>query len=116
MNCVLTPGQRGDAPQAETLLADFAPGQVEFVVADAAYDSDAIRRRIKRLQAKACIRPNPTRKIKKRYDRRRYKGRNVIERVFRRLKECRRIATRYEKKARNFIGFLWLAEFITFVR
>lgn len=60
VNCVPTPGQRGDAPQAETLLADFTPGQVEFVVADAAYDSDAIRRRIKRLQAKACIGPNKT--------------------------------------------------------
>ncbi len=103
---IVTPGQRGDAPQAEGLLEGFKP---KHVIADAAYDSDAIRLCICAAKAKACIRPNPTRKRKKRYARRRYKHRNVIERFFGRIKQCRRVATRYEKKASNFAAFIWLA-------
>lgn len=57
-------------------LEGFKP---KHVIADAVYDSDAIRNRFRQGKAKACIRPNPTRKRKKRYDRRRYKHRNVIE-------------------------------------
>jgi hypothetical protein len=49
------------------------------VVADAAYDSDAIRLRVQEVKSRACIRPNPTRKSVKRYDRRRYRNRDVIE-------------------------------------
>ncbi len=59
------------------------------------------------------IKPNPTRKITKRYDRNVYKHRNRIERFFGRLKRCRRVATRYEKKVANFAGFIWLAALIT---
>lgn len=103
---ILTAGQRGDAPQAAALLEGLRP---RHVIADAAYDSDALRATIHRNKARACIRPNPTRKRKKRYDRRRYKHRNVIERFFRRIKQCRRVATRYEKKALNFTAFIWLA-------
>ena len=83
---------------------------VQHVIADAAYDSDAIRQRVRRLRARACIRPNPTRKRKKRYHLGRYKNRNVIERFFGRIKRSRRVATRYEKKPENFTSFVWLAE------
>jgi transposase len=79
------------------------------VVADAAYDSDAIRQTIRQAKGRACIRPNPTRKRKKRYDRKRYRHRNVIERFFGSIKRFRRVATRYEKKAENFLGFAWIA-------
>lgn len=110
---VLTAGQRGDAPQGERLLNEFERGEVGTIVADAAYDSDAIRKRGKQLKAKVCIKPNPTRKVKKRYDKEVYKNRNRIERFFGRIKRCRRVATRYEKKAKNFAGFIWLAALIT---
>jgi putative transposase len=113
INFVLTAGQRGDAPQGERLLEQFDPGNVGTIVADAAYDSDSIRSRGKHLKAKVCIKPNPTRKVSKRYDRNVYKHRNRIERFFGRLKRCRRVATRYEKKATNFAGFIWLAALIT---
>jgi transposase len=103
---IVTAGQRGDAPQAEVLLEGI---HARHVIADAAYDSDAIRQKIKQQGGRACIKPNPTRKRKKRYDRKRYKNRNVIERFFRRIKQCRRIATRYEKKASNFAAFVWFA-------
>ena len=81
------------------------------VLADAAYDSAAIRKRARQLKAKTCIRPNPTRTVKRRYDKARYRNRNVIERFFGRIKRFRRVATRYEKKAVNFAGFVWLAAF-----
>ena len=51
---------------------------------------------------KAVIPPNPTRKHPHRYDKNAYKGRNVIERMFCRLKDFRRIATRYDKRADNY--------------
>ena len=110
---MLTPGHKGDCPQAEGLLSDLPRGTVGHVIADAAYDSDALRQTVRRLRARCCIRPNPTRKRKKRYDRQRYKHRNVIERFFCRIRRCRRVATRYEKKAANFAGFVYLAAFVT---
>ena len=109
LRILITPGQSGDAPQAENLLKGLSP---EHVVADTAYDSDALRNQIRHSRGKACIRPNPTRKKKKRYDKQRYKHRNVIERFFGALKRFRRVATRYEKKAENFLGFVWLANFV----
>jgi len=110
---ILTGGQAGDGPQAAALLADLAAGQVRWVIADRGYDSDANRRRIRRLRARCCVRPLGCRRVRKRFDRRRYRHRNVIERLFRRLKQCRRVATRYEKKAKNYEGFVWLAAFVT---
>ena len=113
LRLVLTPGQRGDCPQAEKLLSGLKRGTAGHVIADAAYDSDELRQNVRQLGARCCIKPNPRRKHKKRYDRRRYKHRNVIERFFCRIRRCRRVATRYEKKADNFAGFVYLAAFIT---
>ena len=106
----LTAGQCGDAPQAESLLEGLSP---QHVLAAAAYDSDAIRKRIRRAGARACIKPNPTRKVRKRYDKQRYRHRNVIERFFGRIKQDRRVATRYDKKPENDLGFVWLASPLT---
>ena len=108
----LTPGPRNDSTQAETLLAEFEPDQVGHVVADASYDSDAIRARVKRLRAKACIKTIRSRRVRKRYDKARYRHRNVVERFFNNLKRFRRAATRYDKKPTNFAGFIWLAALI----
>lgn len=110
---ILSPGQAGDAPQAAALLAGFSP---RHLVADAAYDSDAIREAIGRSGGRACIRPNPTRNVPPDYDRQRYRRRNVIERFFGRIKSFRRVATRYEKKAENYLGFVWLAAVLTTLR
>ena len=64
LRLTVTPGQRNDSTQAEALLEDFKPNEVGHVLADAAYDSDAIRKRAKQLKAKACIKPIKARKIK----------------------------------------------------
>lgn len=93
------------------MLEDFKRGDVGTFIADAAYDSDAIRKRARQLRAKVCIKPDA--RIKKRYNRTVYKHRNPIERFFGRIKRCRRIATSDEKKPANLAGFIWLAALIT---
>ena len=62
---------------------------------------------------KAVIPPNPTRKHPHGYDKAAYKGRNVIERMFCRLKDFRRIATRYDKRADIFLSTILLAAALT---
>jgi transposase len=109
----LTAGQSGDAPQALPLLEGYKRGEVGCVIADAAYDGNEIRQRVRSLRARTCIKPNPTRKVQKRYDRKRYKHRNLVERFFGAIKRFRRVATRYEKKAENYLGFVWLAAALT---
>lgn len=96
VDLVLTAGQRGDVPRDERLLEPFRCGQLGAIIADAAYDSDAIRERGRKFRARVCIKPNPTRQRKRHHDKRLYKNRNRIERFFGRIKRARRIATRYE--------------------
>ena len=108
-----TAGQRGDAPQAGPLLAEFARGAVGGVIADAGSDADDIRKRVRPMRARTGLRPNPTRTVAERYDRRRDRHRNVIERFVGALERFRRVATRYEKKAENDLGFVWLAAVLT---
>ena len=95
------------------MLATFGPGQIEHVLADTAYDGDETRALVQQLKAKACIKPHINRTTKKRYDKERYKNRNRVERFFGRIKQFRRVATRYEKTPRNYAGFIWLAALIT---
>lgn len=110
LRLVVTAGQRGDAPQAGALLEGLAP---RHVVADVACDSNAIRGLIRGRGGLACIRPSPSRVLDRHYDAVRYRRRQVIERFFRRIKECRRVATRHETKATNFASFVWLAAGVT---
>lgn len=105
----LSPGQDGDGPHGRTLLEAFDPGQIEYVIADTAYDGEETREQVRKLKAKACIKPHQNRKARKRYDKERYKHRNQVERFFNRMKQFRRVATRYEKTLENFAGFIWLA-------
>ncbi len=106
---ILTAGQSGDPVQAPKLLENLRP---RHVLADAAYSSAAIRKQIQEAGATACIRPNPTHKAQTEYDEERYRHRNVIERFFRAIKNCRRVATRYDKLPENFLGFVWLASLL----
>ncbi|MGL5095019.1 MAG: IS5 family transposase [Planctomycetia bacterium] len=103
---LLTPGQASDVGQAEGLLNGV---DGEYVIADKGYDADKIVEAIRGKGAAAVIPPKKNRKEQRPYDRVLYKERNKVERLFGRLKQCRRIATRYEKTSRNFLGFLHLA-------
>ena len=81
------------------------PGITELV-ADKGYDTDAFRSFLKERGIKTVIPDKSNRKKRIRYDKEAYKDRNVVERCFCRLKDWRRIATRYDKLARNFLSAL----------
>ena len=106
LRVILTPGQAGDAPQAQALIEGFRPCHV---LADKAYDSNAIRQHIAGLGAAAVIPCNPGRKRPIPYDFEVYKARNRIERCFNKLKHFRRIATRYDRRAIDFLAFIHIA-------
>jgi transposase len=103
----LTAGQRHDITQAPALIAGNPA--CEYVIADAAYDSDAFRAEIIAEGAEAVIRPRKSRVEDRPYDEEVYKLRNVIERFFHRLKQYRRVATRYDKYAVRYLGFVYVA-------
>lgn len=79
------------------------------MLADKGYDSDAIRRQIEAAGAAPNIPPEINRRWKPCFSPVLYRGRNAIERMFGRLKAFRRIATRYDRLARNDLAALCLA-------
>ena len=112
----LTPGQAGDAPQAPALLAGCRRGKTKAVVADRGYDSGEIVRRVRRLRARVVIPATARRAKPRRYDRTLYKGRNVVERFWNRVKQYRRVATRYDKLDVCYLAFVHLASVMTVLR
>ncbi|WP_202798689.1 IS5 family transposase [Sphingomonas elodea] len=104
---LLTPGQAADCRAAEALL-DALPARC-IVHADRAYDTNRIRDLIERQGAVPNIPPKANRRWKSCFNRSLYKGRNAIERMFCRLKDCRRLATRYDRTAAIFLGSIHLA-------
>ncbi|MGI4874262.1 MAG: IS5 family transposase [Janthinobacterium lividum] len=100
-------GQAGDAPQAADLLAPWlAPAQE--VLGDAAYDSDVLRAIITEAGTIAVIKPNPTRKHEPHVDPLAYQKRHYSEQAFSKIKQFRRLATRYDKLDYTFDSFICL--------
>ena len=78
-------------------------------IADKGYDADHLCETIAETGSEVVIPPKRNRIIKRRYDTDLYKERNIIERFFNKLKQIRRVATRYDKLLANFMGFVKLA-------
>lgn len=106
LRLIITAGQRGDITQAPALL-EGQTGQA--VLADKAYDSNALRALIAEMKAQAVIPSNRSRKSIIPHDEVAYKERNRIERCFNKMKHFRRFATRYDRRASHFSGFAHLA-------
>ena len=123
---VVTPGQAGENPRLLDVI-DLAPHRVVRVVADKAYSHPSTRTELRRRRIKVTI-PERSDQIARRkakgsrggrppaFDPTIYKGRNVVERFFNRIKEFRAIATRYDKLARNYRAGLVLASTIICLR
>ncbi len=94
------------------MLGPYKPGAV---IADKGYDCDALLTFIHSKGAEAVIPSRRNRKEKRQIDDNLYKDRNKIERFFNRMKHFRRIATRYEKTARNYLAFVHLAALMTWL-
>ena len=110
---ILTAGQMGDAPQADALIKGLP---ADFVMADTAYDSDRLRAGIAATGATAVIPNNPSRARKLPLDKHLYAQRHLIECCFSRLKHFRRVATRFEKTARNYFAVVTLAAIVLWSR
>ena len=103
----LTEGQAHDGRSAEDMMDTVGPEQT--LLADRAYDSDALCQRLAERGAWANIKPMPNRKRQPVFCRFLYKERNLVERFFNRIKHFRAVATRYDKLAENYLGGIQLA-------
>lgn len=102
----MTAAQESDIAQAEELLADHTPGAV---IADKGYDKKALVEAIEARGAEAVIPTQKGRKEQRVIDPHLYRERNLCERFWQKVKQYRRVATRYEKKAVNFLAFVKVA-------
>jgi transposase len=103
----LTPGQAHDGRSATDMFASLCPGDV--LLADRAYDSDALRAEMQARGVWANIRAMPQRVRQPVFSPFLYRYRNRVERFFSKLKHYRAIATRYEKYPENYLALVKLA-------
>jgi transposase len=101
-------GEAADCKSYDTLI-DLPERAPDALLADKAYDSDAIRDDLKKRGIKAVIPPKSNRTVAIRYNKRIYRERNCIERVLGHLKINRAVATRYDQLAESFLGMLYIA-------
>jgi transposase len=113
VRCLLTAGQCNDITQAKALIEGLP---AEWVLGDTAFDADHFRRDIEAINARAVIPSNPSRALKHPLDKHLYKERHLVECCFNKLKHFRRIATRYEKTARNFLAMILAVTTVLWLR
>ncbi len=100
------PGQENDITRAHQLVDGF---EASATLADKGYDANHLHEKIAATGSEIVIPPKRNRKIQRPYDTELYKERNLVERFFNKLKQFRRVATRYDKLLVNFMGFVKLA-------
>jgi transposase len=110
----LTPGEAHDNRLARKLLSRLKPGSM--LLADRAYDADWIRELAMKNGAWANIPPKSNRTDPICFSPHLYRARNRVERFFNRIKQCRRVATRYDKLAANYLAFVQLASIRLWLR
>lgn len=102
----LTAGEKSDIASAPDMIADLPEGAM--LLADKGYDANALRMAVKERKAWANIPPKTNRRDPICFSPYLYKARNLVERFFNKAKQFRRIATRYEKLAENYLAALKL--------
>jgi transposase len=119
---LLTPGQESDIAQAQELMESGAirrgSGQLRLhpkrLVADKGYTSRAFRNYLHRKHIRCTIARRSNERRSGSFNQRNYRKRNIVERLINRLKQFRRIATRYEKRASNFSAMITIASIFLF--
>ena len=114
LRVVLGPGQQADCRRAVDLLV--AAKGAGNVLADKAYDTDAVVASVVALGAQVVIPSKKNRLVQRVIDRNLYRDRNKVERFFSRLKQFRRLATRYDKTACSFLGMLHFVSALLWLR
>ncbi len=108
----MSAGQVSDYTGAAALLGDLPAAK--WLLADRGHDADWFREALQDKGIRACIPERKARKVPVKYDKRRYKRRNRIEIMFGRLKDWRRIATRYDRCPKVFLSAVALADTVLF--
>ena len=109
---LLTEGQMNDHKRARLMLK--ALPKAKTLIADTGYDSDWFRAALKERGTEPCIPPTKSRKTPLDYDRTTYRLRHKIENLFAKLKDWRRIATRYDRCAHTFFSAICIAATVVF--
>lgn len=109
----LTGGQRHDITQARALIEGI---EGAAVLGDKGYDAQAFIDTIHQQNCIPVIPPRSNRKEPRQYDEEIYKERNLVERFFRKLKNCRRVFSRFDKKSENYLAFITLASTILIIQ
>ncbi|CUH89410.1 Transposase [Phaeobacter sp. CECT 5382] len=112
LNLFVTAGQVSDYIGAGALVSSLPT--VEWLLGDRGYDADWFREALKDKGIRACIPGRKQRKKTVNYDKRRYKRRNRIEIMFGRLKDWRRVATRYDRCPKVFLSAIALAALVIY--
>ena len=110
----LTAGQAHDGKSAADMLEGLAHGQT--LLADAAYDSNALRQSLAERGAFANIKPLKHRKTLPAFSSFLYRYRNLVERFFNKIKHFRAVATRYDKRPENYLAGVKLASIRSWMR
>jgi transposase len=110
---VLTPGQAADVTQAKGLI-EGVPTAV--VIGDKGYDSRDVVAAVRGQGAEAVIPSRKNAKCPRAIDADRYKDRSLVERFWAKAKQYRRVATRFDKKAPNFLAFVHVAAIMVLLR
>jgi len=108
----LTAGQVSDYTGARKLLDDFPAAK--HLLADRGYDADWFREGLQEKGITPCIPPKKNRKHQIPYDKVLYKQRHKVENMFGRLKDWRRISTRYDRCAHTFFSAICIAAFVIY--
>jgi len=103
----ITEGQAHDGRSADDMLSSVGRGDI--LLADRAYDSDALRLDLAARGARANVKLMPNRVNLPSFNQRLYRKRNIVERFFNKLKHFRAVATRYDKRDDNYLASIKLA-------
>ena len=114
LRLLLGPGQQADCQRATELLA--ATPTTANVLGDKGYDTESVIASVEALGAQVVIPSKKNRRVERQIDRNLYRDRNKVERFFSRLKQFRRLATRYDKTASSFLGMLHFVSALLWLR
>jgi transposase len=110
---ILTGGERHDITQAETLIENFC---ADYVIADKGYDSQAFILRLKARNTEVVIPSRLNRREPRAIDVHLYKERHLIENQIGKLKQFRRVFSRFDKLAKNYLSFIYFASTVVWLR
>lgn len=113
LRLILTAGQRHDSPLAAALIEGFEP---QALIADQGYDSSALVEAVTARGIEAVIPPKKNRAEMREYDRHLYRERHLIECFIGKIKQYRRVFSRFEKLSKSYLGFLSFVSALIWLR